>query len=452
LNRLGGPPSIRPLLAAHLVTIVAGGWVNVALADSLFFSVDAGASRHRVLVYLVLTLLPVAAMIHVVGPCVDRSAKRPSLIAAQSSLLRAAACVGLAFTMHSSLLFVFAVSLLIGNKIHTASKYVMVPSLVDDAQALVGVNVLFAKWGAVAGGLGLSSAIALRSSLGGAGLLVVAALVFALAAGGLLRFEVLRAPVAAPTVGQEASPRARRAAHLLVLLRFSVGAFAFATLFMFRGEDAPTTMLALAGGAYAAGSFTGNLAAPLARRVMAEPSMLRLGCIGVCITASLSAIVAVPALSVVAALTLGIGSALGRQAFDSMVQTDHPLGRRGRVHARFEVAAHVGWVAGASGAIITGIDLGEANAVIALLLFVALCAGRLDGRVTHSSSLHNTTSTAGPYSPADDPVTLRPNRGNWAGDRRGDHRLLRRVCSRRAPLAVRLMFCLSSSVHRAVNR
>ena len=94
-----GPTYLRAVTVAHILGVIAGGWVTVTLADSLFFNLDADASRVQVLRYLVITMLPVAVLARVLGPALDRVVRGPRWFGVCSNVLRAACCIGLALTL-----------------------------------------------------------------------------------------------------------------------------------------------------------------------------------------------------------------------------------------------------------------------------------------------------------------------------------------------------------------
>ena len=56
------------LARVHALSAAGDAMIAVALADSLFFSVDPGAARSKVLLYLFLTLTPFAIVAPSSGP------------------------------------------------------------------------------------------------------------------------------------------------------------------------------------------------------------------------------------------------------------------------------------------------------------------------------------------------------------------------------------------------
>ena len=56
----------------HGMSSMCDAMVAVALAGSIFFSIDPAAARWRVALYLVLTIAPFAVVTPLIGPAVDR--------------------------------------------------------------------------------------------------------------------------------------------------------------------------------------------------------------------------------------------------------------------------------------------------------------------------------------------------------------------------------------------
>ena len=76
----GSSPADRPRIAVspftrfartHVFGAVSDAMVAVALAGSIFFSIDPDAARWRVSLYLVLTIAPFAVVTPLIGPLVD---------------------------------------------------------------------------------------------------------------------------------------------------------------------------------------------------------------------------------------------------------------------------------------------------------------------------------------------------------------------------------------------
>ncbi len=347
-----GPKRARPLLAAHVVGVIASGWVTVALAKSLFFGLSADASRRQVLLYLVVTLLPVAALSRFVGPTVDFVRGGAWRTAHLANIGRAVCAVGLALSLDTPTFFVWAFALLVANKFFSTSKYALLPMLTHDTSGLVTMNVRFSKWGSAAGAVAVSTGVLLNQQLSPRWALVAAAGAFLVASR--LRPTMLHLErtidQARPEPHHEAT-RSDRASVPFIAIRCSAGLFAFAAAFALRQEDGSLhAMLVIVGVSYAVGSFLGNLLAPLARRHWSEERMMEMAILPAALASATAAVVASPVMFGAASLMFGFATAHTRQAFDSIVQSERSDSLRGRRYAHFETLAQVGWVLGAAGA------------------------------------------------------------------------------------------------------
>ena len=61
------------LARAHVLSASGDALVTIALANSLFFDLDPNGARQKVLLYLALTMAPLALVSPFVGPALDRS-------------------------------------------------------------------------------------------------------------------------------------------------------------------------------------------------------------------------------------------------------------------------------------------------------------------------------------------------------------------------------------------
>ena len=114
--------------------------VAVALAGSIFFSIDPSAARWRVALYLVLTIAPFAVVTPLIGPLIDRArGGRRGMI-----WLTVAGRVVLAYLMtrhiDGLLLFPEAFGFLILQKSYSVAKSAVVPNLVRSELELVEAN------------------------------------------------------------------------------------------------------------------------------------------------------------------------------------------------------------------------------------------------------------------------------------------------------------------------
>ena len=92
--------------------------VTISLAGSLFFSISPDAADHKVLLYLLFTLLPFAIVSPLIGPLIDRSRGARRAMVVSSAIGRAVLCPLMAMHIHSLLLFPLAFLVLVCSKLY----------------------------------------------------------------------------------------------------------------------------------------------------------------------------------------------------------------------------------------------------------------------------------------------------------------------------------------------
>ena len=80
-------PFVR-LSRVHALSAAGDAMITVALAGSLFFSIDPSAARWRVGLYLALTIAPFAVVSPLIGPVIDRYAGGRRLMILAINILR----------------------------------------------------------------------------------------------------------------------------------------------------------------------------------------------------------------------------------------------------------------------------------------------------------------------------------------------------------------------------
>lgn len=354
----GGPPqrsadhfiaSPFTRLARVQATQIAGdALIALALANSLFFSIDPNAAREKVALYLVLTMAPFAVIAPFIGPAIDRAANGRRLMVILIAFSRVLIGLVMIGNLDELLLFPAALLMLVSGKAYSIAKSAIVPTTVSTDQELIEANsklsIITAFAGVVAGVPGLA-----LGWIGGPEWIVGAAVVvFALST--VLAFSLPRAAVAAEPVGEaeETELRSRGiflAASSMGLMRGIVGFLVFLLAFALR--DQPTWNLGVAVGASVLGSFVGSILAPRVRRTTQEEDIL----VGSMLIASVVAILGALAGGLLAAVlvtfAVGFCANTAKLAFDSIVQRDAPDANRGRSFAKFETRFQIFWVVGA---------------------------------------------------------------------------------------------------------
>ena len=337
------------LARTHIFSVAGDTLVTIALAGSIFFSVDAEAARGRVALYLALTLAPFAIVAPLIGPAIDRARGGRRLMVFVTALGRVAVAVLMARYLDSLFLFPLAfIALTLGKGYHVA-KAALVPSLVNKEEELVEANsklvLISGLSGAAAGIFGGALSI-----VGSEAVLVFAAISFAIAT--VLSLKLPQEVVAAEPMGEVERNELRSAGILLAasamaLLRGIVGFLVFLLAFWLKEEDTATFWFGLILAASMLGNFAGALVAPWLRRSVREERILT----GVLVLTAAVALVAAVfgglAAATALAMAVGFAAALGKLAFDAIVQRDAPDANQGRSFARFETRFQLVWVVGA---------------------------------------------------------------------------------------------------------
>ena len=118
----------------------------------------------------------------------------------------------------------------------------------------------------------------------------------------------------------------------------------FHLAFWLRDQTAGTAWFGVAVGCRRSATMAGNAIAPRLRRAVREEVML-VGALALSAVAGLArrASSAASAAGVVLAVVVNFAAAVGRLAFESIVQRDAPQANRGRAFARFETRFQLGW-------------------------------------------------------------------------------------------------------------
>ncbi len=345
-----GQPAAARLSIAHGVAAAADSYVTVSLAGSLFFSLSPEASRQQVLLYLLVTMAPLAVLAPLVGPAVDRFRGRPQWFAAACYLLRAVFCVLLANSLFQLSFYAFAIGLLISSKASGVVKQALVPLVTDDPDRLVSTNATLARMSTVAGGIGGASAAGVLAWAGASWVLVIGAGLFVIAAVVILGLHTRppEEPVHHTVEYAEMHlPTVLVGSIGFMAIRGAVGFFVFTMAFTLRRASEPPWVYGAAIGIYGAGAFVGNVVTPLLRRHFREQTLLGLA---IAAPASLAIVgvlgVSRPLLLTVGGL-IGLSTTLGRHSFDSLLQSRAPAASRGRAGARYETRFSLAYVAGA---------------------------------------------------------------------------------------------------------
>jgi hypothetical protein len=337
----------RRLTITHAAMMGGDAAMLVALADSLFLSIDPSAARSRVLLFLVVSFAPFLVIAPLIGPVIDRAAGGRRTVIQLVAAARVVLAVLMAFSIDSLTLFPLVFGALVLQKTYLVSKQALVPSVVRSESELVEAN---SKLGVIAGLTGfvaiIPAALIQLTPLRGWMTLLYSAAVFGYA---LVSATRLPADVVAATPAQQvervqlhATPL-QLAAAATMMLRAAVGFVFFHLAFWLRTQTAGTFWFGAAVGMSALGTMAGNAIAPRVRRRLREELMLAGSLALAALGGLVAALVGGIGAGVMLAVVVNFSAAVGKLAFESIVQRDAPQANRGRAFARFETRFQLAW-------------------------------------------------------------------------------------------------------------
>ena len=361
------------LARTHAATVAGDTLITLALADSLFLSIDPEAARSRVALYLALTMAPFAVVAPLIGPTLDRvkGGRRWMVIAANA--VRGILALLMIRDIDSLLLFPEAFAVLVLSKSYHVAKSAIVPTVVRSDDELVEAN---SKLSFLSGVVTFAAAIpagAVAAISGSQGVLVLAAAACALAAG--LGIRIPATQVAEDDTSQTERNELRGggivlAASAMGLMRGIVGFLTFLIACYLRSIGAAAWEFGLVLAASGVGSLLGALVAPGMRRAGVPEERIVQIVLGITTGAAVLAAWS-GGLGAAAALAacVGVSASSAKLAFDSVVQRDAPDANRGRSFAKFETRFQLTWVIGAFIPVVVSIPVRVG------FLVVAACGG-----------------------------------------------------------------------------
>jgi MFS family permease len=344
-----GRGAVVPLATAQALAAAGDAFVSVSLAGSLFFNVSPNASREQVLLYLLITMAPLAVLSPLVGPAVDRFRKSQRYVASSFFVARGVFCLLLAVTLLEVAFYPIVLCLLIASKASGIVKQTLVQTLVDDPEELVATNARLARFSSITAALGVVVAVALFSSAGPEWSLRGAAVLFAFAGGAVLWARPRSKAPGIPDDVEYAEthlPTVVVSSVGMLAIRAAVGFFIFTLAFTLRRSSEPAYVYGFAAACYGIGAFLGHTAATVLRRWFSEEQLIGLA---IALPAAFTAVgilgASVPLLMVISAF-VGLSTTLGRNSFDGLLQRRAPEALLGRAGARYETWFQLAWVFG----------------------------------------------------------------------------------------------------------
>lgn len=387
----------------HGLGAMSDAMLAVALAGSIFFSIDPGAARWRVALYLLLTIAPFAVVTPLLGPLVDRVRGGRRGMIVTTIVARLLIAWQMIEHIDGLLLFPLAFGLLVMQKTYSIAKSAVVPSLVRNQLQLVEANAKLAMLSSVCSmvGAGIGGLALLVSSSSPA---VVAVFGYGLTLVAAIQVPKVLVASTPPSAGERAVLRQRgilTASLAIGLLRSIVGFTSFLLAFEFRGggdgvsievvgraagagsgvvrgesvlaaAPAPVWHFGLVLGSVGLGAFLAAQFAPILRRRLLEERIIR-GVLFVGVTlAGLSVWVGELWGAVLIGGTVAMCSGTAKLAFDSLVQRDAPGANHGRSFAKFEGRFQLAWAIGAFLAVFLPLPVEVGYLFIAALFAAAL--------------------------------------------------------------------------------
>lgn len=337
----------RRLARVHALMASGDAVMAVALADSLFLSISPDVARGKVLQFLAISFIPFAVVAPLIGPVIDTMRGGRRMVIALTALLRVAIAVAMIGRVDDLVLFPLAFAALVLQKTYAVSKSALVPTVVRGEEELVEANSKLGLLSGLTGAVIAIPAVLVQRLIGSDATLTVNAVVFSLALLAVMRLPrevVAQRPAAALERLELRTPSIVLGATAMMALRAGVGFVFFHLAFWLRGQDSGTLWFGLALTVSVLATMTGNIAAPALRRRLPVEVMLigalgflAVGALGVAFAGGVRAAVALAGVA-------NLAAAVGRLAFEAIIQRDAPDANRGRAFAKFEVRFQLAWV------------------------------------------------------------------------------------------------------------
>ncbi|WP_420452696.1 MFS transporter [Ilumatobacter sp.] len=390
--RRDGPPLSRftRLAVTHALMMAGDAAMVVALADSIFFSVDLDAARTQVMLFLGVSFAPFLVIAPLIGPWIDRISGGRRLVVQIVAAVRVVLMALMAVNVDGFALFPLVFASLVLQKTYTVCKSALVPSTVRSEAELVEANSKLGLVSGITGAVAVVPAGILLTVVGPPAALLYGAALFAAGAVSSRRLapEVV-APADDDAEGELASPSLRLATVVMTVLRANVGFTFFHLAFWLRTEDGGTILFALAVGASAVATMAGNALAPRIRSALREESMLS-GALVLGAAAGLGlAVLGEPVAGILVAAVVNFAAAIGRLAFESVVQRDAPGANHGRAFATFETRFQFAW----AGAAFTAVAIRAPGAVGLAVVGITSALALVHLQLGERSPVHRALST-----------------------------------------------------------
>jgi predicted MFS family arabinose efflux permease len=383
-----GPPAIRRLTLTHAVDDVADSLITLSLIGSLFFSVSLEASRSRILLYLLLTVAPLAIVAQVVGPALDRIRAGPRFVVICSHIARAVFALLLASSLLSLAFYPLVFGILLSRKAYALAKTAMVAQMAPEQTELVTASGHLARTGTIAGGIGTAFGGGMIWLVGVEWLPAAAAVVFVCAAvlAGRIPAVAVEARVESVVIRVETPLAVRRAAPAVATIRAAEGALTFLLALSIKRGGGDEWIFVAALVAAGIGTFMGTIVSPRLYRSFSADGIIVLTLL-IPGAMSLFGVLTIGSFSIVAiALAIGLGGSVAARAMDALYGGVPHL-MRGRIISRCELLFQLANVTGAAIAVLVypGPRVGFVAVAIVLTLGGLFYASELRLSIRHEA-------------------------------------------------------------------
>jgi hypothetical protein len=392
------------LALVHVIMMAGDTLVTVSLAGSLFFSVSPTEAKTRVLLYLLLTIAPFAAVSPILGPLIDKSANGRRILVAFSAGARVLLCWSMSQHLNSLWLFPEAFLVLVCSKLYVVTRGALVPQMArtdqfrehaahvghsgwpsqehEQEKGFAGFNAQLTLLGTIAGLIVGSIGAGILKTLGAPSVLITASIVFAVATVASMRLQRPAKLVREQVGGLTQAERDLNALNPMgdvevawglgasALMRFTVGFATFLLAFGLRREHAGLSWFAAALLVSALGSLVGLGIVTRVRNAVPESTLLTVALLATGVGAAVAASHPTLVAQVVLAGWLGLCAAIVQPSFDAITQRHVAPGAQGRTFARFAVRQQLLWVLGALIPVAVAMRFSIGDGLLAVLMIV----------------------------------------------------------------------------------
>jgi MFS family permease len=212
-----GSSGLGPLIELNFVNSAGDAFMTVAMAGSIFFSLNVNQARGQVALYLVITMAPFALVAPFIGPALDRMRSSRRVAISVTLLARALLCWGMGGAVsHNDPLTLLpaAFGVLVMSKAFGVLRSAVTPGVLPDGLTLMSANARASFTGLAAATVMAPVGAGIMSLIGAGWLLRVAVLIYL--SGAVLGMR-LPAHIDEPPVG--ATPPATTRQRWRTLLR-----------------------------------------------------------------------------------------------------------------------------------------------------------------------------------------------------------------------------------------